>query len=148
MATHKNRIDTNISLINSCPAMNRPSLAKIKAEFRQVLEADDVSPIRRRNILKILHSTRALDSSLSTFLSSHGLLGLSHSMGSYLHQLKRHHNPSISNISESERSKYQLSIVKVRNKHMHEADQYPRNDREVNELLSEMQALIARVVSL
>ena len=69
-------------------------------------------------------------------------------MGSYLHQLKRHHNPSISNISESERSKYQLSIVKVRNKHMHEADQYPRNDREVNELLSEMQALIARVVSL
>ena len=62
MATHKNRIDTIISLINSCPAMNRPSLAKIKAEFRQVLEADDVSPIRRRNILKILHSTRALDS--------------------------------------------------------------------------------------
>lgn len=148
MATHKNRIDTIITIINGCPAMQGPSLSKIKSEFRAVLDADDVSPIRRRNLLKILHSTRALDSSLSTFLDSHNLLGSSHSMGSYLHQLRRHQETSISNISEAERSKYQRSIVKVRNKHMHEAHEYPRDERAVNELLSEMQALILRVMSL
>lgn len=147
-ATQQDRVNTIIALINSCPSISTTNVNKLKAEFREVTSVDAITPTQRRNILKILHSTRALDSTLKVILDYYSIRGTSHSIGQYLFSFSGHSSTRIGKLSASERSKYQNSIVKVRNTHLHEANSYPRNDSEVHTLLSEMQTLIARVVSL
>lgn len=148
MPTQKNRIDTIIAIINSNTALTSVNINKLKTEFKQVIAVDVISPDKRKNILKILHSTRALDSTLKSILDHHHIRNGKHSIGQYITQLTIHNSTSLGKLSQSERSKFQTSIADVRNTHLHTADSYPQNDREVNELISEMQSLITRVASL
>ncbi|MGN6293916.1 MAG: hypothetical protein ACTHMV_14315 [Chitinophagaceae bacterium] len=148
MSTQKNRIDTIIAIINSNVALSSGNINKLKGEFRQVLEVDVISPARRKNLLKVLHSTRALDSTLRAVLDHHGIRNSSHSIGKYLTQLATHNSSSLGRLTQSERHKYQNTVANIRNLHLHSADSYPKNDSEVNDLISEMQALMTRVAGL
>jgi hypothetical protein len=148
MSTQKQRIATIIALINSSAFNTISTINKIKAEFRQVIEVDSVTPPRRRNILKVLHSTRALDTTLKGFLDYYAIRNGEHSIGQYLVKLNNHPHTSLDKISRTEKDKYQLSIATKRNVHLHQADSYPANESEVNEIISEMQALMSRVVAL
>lgn len=148
MSTQKDRINTIVALINSCPAYSGTVTNKIKREFHQVTDVDTVTPPQRKNILKILHATRALDTSLKTFLDHHGIANGSYSIGQHLHQLNGHTKATLGKISNSERAKYQRTVVVIRNTHLHQADSYPQNDGAVYQVIAEMQALMTRVTSL
>jgi hypothetical protein len=148
MANQQDRIDTIVALINCNTAISPTKFNKLRIELKQVIEVDIINPPKRRNILKILHSTRALDSTLKAILDYYRIRNGNHSLGQYITQLANHRSPALGNISRSERDKYQRSIANVRNTHLHEADSYPKNDKEVNQLISEMQALLTRVSSL
>lgn len=148
MATQQDRINTIIAIINSTPSLTTPNINKLKTEFRQVIDVERITPQRRKNILKILHSTRALDSTLKAILDHHRIRNGKHSIGQYIVQFTNHRSAALGNISVSERAKYQREIADIRNTHLHNADSYPRNDREVYQLISEMQSLITRVTSL
>lgn len=148
MATQEDRINTIVSIIRSTPSLSYININKLKSEFKQVVEVDKITPSNRRNILKILHSTRALDSTLKAILKYYGILNNKHSIGQYLVQFTSHNCSGLGKLSLSERAKYQKEIADVRNIHLHNANSYPKNDRKVYQLISEMEALIARVTSL
>lgn len=147
-ATQQDRISTIIAIINSNVALTSANVNKLKTEFRQVIEVDAVNPVKRKNILKILHSTRALDSTLKLILDYHRIRNGKFSIGQYITQLTIHTNASLGTLSQSERAKYQRTIADVRNTHLHTADSYSRNYSDVYDLISEMQSLITRVTSL
>lgn len=148
MPTQEKRINTIIAILNSCPSLSNANLNKLKLEFKQVIEVDSINPTKRRNILKILHSTRALDSTLKAILDYYTIRGSNYSLGKYIYQFAGHRHPILGKISASERDKYIREISNIRNNHLHNADSYPKNEREVFQLISEMQALITRVTSL
>lgn len=142
-----NRINTIIALINSS-SINSIQKNNVKIEYRQVVNVNKVAPPQRKNILRILHSTRALDTTLKAYLDFYGIRGGNHSIGQYLNTLAKHSDNRIGKLSDSEKRKYQREIVDHRNKHLHTANSYPTNDSEVSNIISEMQALVSRVVSL
>ncbi len=148
MPTQQDRINTIIAIINSNPCLNNANTNKLKTEFRQVLLVDAITPPKRKHILKILHSTRALDSTLKAILDHHLVRNGKYSIGQYITQFSIHTLPTLGKLSPSEKAKYQREIADIRNTHLHNADSYPKNDSEVNQLISEMQALITRVTSL
>jgi hypothetical protein len=146
--TQQDRINTIIAIVNSSPSLTNANVNKIKTEFKQVLDVDTITPSKRKHILKILHSTRALDSTLKAILDHYSIRNGKHSIGQYITQFTVHTLPTLGKLSTSERSKYQKKIADIRNTHLHNADSYPRNDSEVFQLISEMQTLITRVTSL
>ncbi len=148
MPTPEDRINTMIALVNSSISIANRNKNNIKIEFRQVNDVNGIAPPPRKNILKILHSTRALDTTLQSFLDHHGIRGTSHSIGQYISQLTNHRLPYLGKLSVQERTKYQKEIVNHRNKYLHIANTYPSNDRDVYKLIAEMEALISRVVGL
>jgi len=148
MATQQDRINTIIAIVNSNPSLTTSNINKLKTEFRQVIDVDSITPQKRKHILKILHSTRALDSTLKAILDHYRIRNGKHSIGQYITQLTNHSLTTLGKLSVSERAKYQREIADIRNTHLHNADSYPKNDREVNQLISEMQALITRVNNL
>jgi hypothetical protein len=148
MPTPEDRINTMIALVNSSASIANKNKSSIKIEFRQVNDVNGIAPPPRKNILKILHSTRALDSTLESFLDYHGIKGASHSIGQYISQLTNHTLSTLGKLSIQERTKYQNEIVIHRNKYLHKANSYPLTDRDVYKLISEMEALISRVVGL
>jgi len=148
MSDQKNRINTIVALLNSNPNLSNGNLNKVKAELHQVIDVHSISPTRRRNLMKVLHSTRALDSTLNAFVSFHHIKNSAHSIGQYLTQLTNHNLQNLTTLSTSERSRYQRSIANLRNTHLHTADSYPANEHEVNTIISEMHALISRLATL
>lgn len=147
-ATQKDRINTIIAIINSCPSLTNANVNKLRTEFKQVIDVDIITPPRRRQLLKILHSTRALDSTLRAILDHYHIRNGKHSIGQYIDQFTNHTLATIGRLTPSERIKYHREIANIRNTHLHNADSYPRNDSEVYRLISEMHALITRVTSL
>lgn len=148
MSIQKKRIETILALLNAEAFYTRSIRNKIRAEFNQVIEVEHITPARRKNILKILHSTRALDSTLKSFLDHYGIRNGKHALGQYLIQLAYHNDHRIGKISNNERAQFQNSIVNHRNTHLHQADSYPSNDSEVSQIICEMETLLSRVLTL
>lgn len=130
---------------------------KIEKEFEEVKRVDSM-PIEEkiRRLLQILHSTRALDSTLAAFIKNYGYTNPSDpgkkvkSLYGYL-ELICYGNPATANIrklEERDLKKYQQNIVHERNRYMHEADAFPIDDLEILLLLSEMDECLAKVCSL
>ena len=136
------------SLVAGSPVSGTGKHADIQAEFEEVLLVRRVLKRSRKRLLQVLHSTRALDSTLKEFTDLHGCLPQRPSLGSYLHELKSGKCTSLGRISERERKHYQAQIVDLRNSYMHEAGQMPANDSEVLTLLAQMEACLQRVLSL
>jgi hypothetical protein len=130
---------------------------KVLKEFEEVKRVDSMAiEEKTRRLLQILHSTRALDSTLAAFINNYGYTDPSDpskkvkSLYGYLH-LICFGNPATANIrrlKESDLKKYQQEIVHERNRYMHEADAFPRDDLEILLLLSEMNECLAKVFSL
>lgn len=137
-----------IALISSAGSINVNDLTKIKIEFNNVNSVDTITPAHRKNLLKVLHSTRALDSTLKSILDFYGIRNTTYSLGQYLRQFERHTSPLLGRINPTERNKFQDTIIDLRNLYLHKADSYPRNDSAVNEIISEMHSLVSRIVSL
>lgn len=148
MIKESNRIHTIIALLTASGVAAARDLNAIKTELQDLLAANRVSPQKRKFILKVLHTTRSVDSMLKAFVVHHHIVGTKHSIGGYLHQLERHTNASLHKLSASERAYYQHKIGDIRNEHMHNANHYPSSERDVNALINEMHVLMARVFAL
>ena len=148
MSNQKKRIETILAILNPEPFYTGNTRNKIRAELNQVTEVDHITPARRKNILKILHATRGLDSTLKAFLDYYSVRNGKHALGQYLTQLASHSDHRIARISSAERARFQSSIVDHRNTHLHQADSYPKNDSEVYQIICEMETLVSRVMTL
>ena len=92
-------------------------------------------------LLTVIHTTRALDTTLCEVVKSKGWWNQNQqSLGAYLRAL-HHHNI----LSQIEKSYYQTNVVDVRNTYMHQAGAIP-NKIEADTLLTEMHACITDVL--
>lgn len=150
MSLHRARINTMRALIAGHPAIaGSPSSVQIDKEFEDAKRARHVWRKQRRQLLEMLHSTRALDSALKVFTTHHGCCPAHPALGRYLHALRTHTSSSLTGrLSSSEVGRFQTSIVRPRNRLMHEAGAYPTNDAEILGLLAEMQDCLTIVLSL
>lgn len=144
----KKKTETLIQILDSTKISNSPNYTKIKSEIKEVLSDHSIDKQNKRNLLKITHTTRAIDTSLESFLAEHGILNGEVSLGQYLYKLRDHNKNDIDKITEAERNFYQKNIVDLRNSYMHSAGKVCTNDKEVNELLNNMQVLLTRVAGL
>jgi hypothetical protein len=111
-------------------------------EFEEVVRADRVRQAPRRLLLQVLHSTRALDSSLSSLIKAAGASPGS-SLGRMLHQLETtgiHGNQ----LPAGTAMYFPARVVNVRNRYMHEAGAFPAAQSEIIALLSNMDACLTQ----
>ena len=151
-----NRIET-LQVIAASLLGNTIPCQKVLKEFEEVKRVDSMAIEEKiRRLLQILHSTRALDSTLAASIKNYGYTDPSDpskkfkSLYGYLY-LICFGNPATANIrrlKESDLKKYQQKIVNERNRYMHEADAFPIDDLEILLLLSEMNECLAKVFSL
>jgi hypothetical protein len=129
-----------------------PSLPNIQSEFAEVYAVRRVRRATRRRILEVLHSTRALDTTLRAFVGYHGCRSpgkpLPTSLGQYLYALRDHTVAGLSRFTEAHRRHFTLTISNPRNRYMHEAGAFPTADLDIQTLLSEMDACLAAVLRL
>ena len=144
----KNRIETILALIEFSSVRNNNSFNSINSEFKEVLRLSKVTPNTRKNLLRILHSTRGLDTCLRSFLDNHNIRNGSQSLGAFLLNLQNHQNQNLSNLPQAARERFQKSIVDIRNQYMHSAGKVANNEGEVNLLISEMEACITIILNL
>lgn len=117
----KPRIDTLRVLVSAHRDLkNSARLTAITGEFSRILSVDRIGG-HNGWLLTVLHTTRALDTSLREVVDRHGWRGPSKpSLGAYLADLSRHHV-----LNAAERQHFQQKIVDKRNKYMHEAGAMP-----------------------
>ncbi len=150
MSTLNKRVQLMKALVLSSPAFGPSRLATlICEEFEEVAKASRLSPEGRRFLLQVLHSTRALDTSLKTFVSYYGITCTTPSLGGYLRALETASSTHrLQDLSPAQRLYYQRQIVGPRNRYMHEAGAAPASHHELLALLSEMQACLSEVLNL
>lgn len=146
--TQEEIVETIISIVVSHPISATANIAALEAEYRQVIDVAILTPPQRKHILQILHSTRALDSTLRAILDHYSIRGDADALGKYLYKFRDHRNRHISNICDATRMHYQTTIVQIRNLHLHNAGSYPNNDLDVYALIGEMNALLALIATL
>lgn len=146
------RIETLKALLTGTVVARDPAYTTILGELSQVDSASKIAQRDRKLLLQVLHSTRALDSTLAAFIRHRGVQPppgrTVRSLGGYLWLLSHHTTRGIRRLSGSSRSRFRTSIVQPRNKFMHEAGAYPRTDREISVLLGEMQTCMIEVLLL
>lgn len=149
MSFHKSRIDTLKCLVAGSKSLSAiPYRSIIECEFDEVKNLSNINIPKRKYLLSVLHSTRALDTSLKRFVSYHGLSNkVSTSLGASLKYIQDS-PPGILNAPFTLRVRFQNSIVKERNRYMHEAGAFPSSDNEIRRLLSEMDHCLSVVVNL
>ncbi|WP_401745658.1 hypothetical protein [Stenotrophomonas muris] len=153
MSGYKSRIDTINTLLAGSPlgATNPADILACIKEFDQVLACARVKKKDRKDLLQILHSSRATDGFLKAFVATNACYTGSppKGMGGYLFSLCNHTNPTIGKLSSARRHHYQQNLVSIRNQYLHAPDHYPApTSATLPNLLSEMQACIAEVVAL
>ncbi|WP_373140408.1 hypothetical protein [Mycobacterium marinum] len=140
----KKRLDTILAIASSRAALsNSTKLNLIIGEFNSIATADSVSK-EYRWLLKILYTTRALDTCLSEIIAHKNWHGQSekYSLGSYLKVLANN-----GALNENLRVYYQKNVVEdKRNKYMHETGATP--DRLIaDRVLSEMLACLSTILA-
>lgn len=141
-------VQTMIALLHSNTAITGAEFNRIRAEFNQMKNVVNVSPIQRRRLLKVLHASRALDTTLKSILTFFSLRSNQYSLGQYIDQFASHNDTRLVKLSHQERIRYKRNIADVRNLHLHNADSYPRNDSDIDNLIFEMHSLLSRILAL
>jgi hypothetical protein len=140
--SRKRRIDTLRVLISSHQVLSHSTkLADITGELNRI-SASGRLPRRSGWLLAVLHTTRALDTTLSEVLVIKGWdpNRTSNSLGAHLSRLS---NNAI--LTQTQRAHYQTKVVNERNKYMHEAGAIP-SKIDADTILAEMDACITHVL--
>ncbi len=149
MSTHIRRIRAMQALLAGSVLSVRSSYATIYNELNEVTLAGRIQRQGRKQLLQVLHSTRALDTSLQELLIHHGItIRRNPSLGTYLRAFVHHTVASLGQLPDAQRTHYQNAIVGVRNRYMHEAGAFPASNVEIQNLLAEMQNCLIDILSL
>jgi len=149
MSAYSRRVQTVRALVvGSVIAANAIQLAAVESELEAAAATTRIPQLPRRRLLQILHTTRALDSSLREFLTFYGVAP-GNSLGAYLTRLRDNNgHPDIAALPAASRTRFQNQIVNLRNRYMHEAGAFPASDGETMQLLSEMHDCLVEVLAL
>jgi hypothetical protein len=147
VAAYKARVLLLQALVSGCPAI-APVVIVVVDEFAEVTRSRRVAHPRRRRLLQVLHSTRALDSTLREFVRFHNCGSGASTLGGYLTDLSRHKVATINRLPGLSRSRFVRSVVNIRNRFMHTAGAFPSTEIEVDMLLSEMHDCVVEVLAL
>jgi len=142
---HKARVSALQTVVAGSP-LPPNDVQRITTELTQVYTAGRVRLVGRRLLLQVLHSTRALDSTLAALILAAGGQGPT-SLGNSLNHL-RQVGLNGNRLTETLRIRYQNGIVRPRNVYMHQAGAYPANTTEVGQLLADMQACLVDAINL
>jgi hypothetical protein len=138
--TYEKRVKTLQVLVGSHRSLRGSSkLSNIVGELNRITASDKL-PQGNGALLAVLHTTRALDTTLSEIVAFKGWKPRVPALGDYLTEFKKHKC-----LSDDEKDLYQKSIVKKRNKYMHEAGAMP-SKLEADKILSEMHACMSIVL--
>lgn len=141
------RISTLQALVAGSAIFANPGAVRVIAEFEEAHKCGRVRKETRRLLLRVLHSTRALDTALQLFVAHHGIPA-GRSLGAYLQALETYKHSTLSLLPGSDRLRYQTDIVDKRNVYIHEAGAFPVNEREIAVLLGDMHLCLQQVFGL
>ena len=122
----------------------------VKREFDRVIEIETI--IRRQPQLmlnKVLHSTRAMDSGMRTFLELFDARPDHHqfAMGPYLSQLKKGKNGCFGRLNGDLANRIQKAVVDKRNKFLHASGQY-HTKKEAEQIVSDVESYLQTILNL
>lgn len=129
-------------------SLSRQDANVVVEEFQEVIRIAQMMPLRRRCLIQVLFSTRAIDTALRNYIASKGIPATPRSIGESLHVLVSHQVTGISRLSERQYRSFQSQIAHRRNRYMHAAGAFPAGVQEVTELLGAMEACLTRVFAL
>ncbi|MEU2040433.1 hypothetical protein [Nocardia niwae] len=138
----KSRLDTMRLIASAHPALRTsPTLTDIVHELNRIAAAER-SDKADSWLLKVLHTTRALDTSLSEVLAHKGWSPQKNfSLGSYIIELEKR-----GVLTMRQRVDFQRNIVDKRNRYMHRAGAMP-NRLDANSVLNEMDSCLSFVLA-
>jgi len=148
MSTHSQRIISMQTLIAGSILSSSSSVGKIIKEFNEVTQASKIRRTDRKQLLQVLHSTRALDTSLKELIKLHGIKVKAQALGSYLYGFTNHTITGLAKLPANRRDHYQKKIVDIRNRYLHTSGAYPANNTEIQNLLSEMHNCLIDILNL
>jgi hypothetical protein len=147
LSTASRRVRTLRTLVAGSPIAGSPHFQAILRELAAIANAQRVQG-RRKQLLGVLHTTRALDTSLREFLVQKAIpLNGATGLGGYLIRLANHQTAAVGRLPQNRRAHFQRAIADVRNRYMHEADCYPAS-QDANRTLAEMDDCLVETLAL
>ena len=147
-------MSTNLSRVTALKALVAGSVVANSQKYPDILFAFDqinrAQKVRRRDckrLLQVVHANRALDTTLKESNNAYRVTG-GFSMSQYLKDLVNHNKSNIRKLPKQLQEHYELSIVRLRNRLMHESGVVPQKDSDMLNLLSEMHSCLQTVVKL
>jgi len=118
---------------------------QIDHELQELADVIRIHPEKRKNLLRLLHGCRALETALKEMIRSHGVTPR-HSLGPIFRQLSQipYGQPGYLNAANAQR--FGRTVRIARNRYTHEANAFPRSTREAESVLSEIEACFALTV--
>lgn len=151
MTTISRKLQTIKALVDGNRILNQdPGITRgLRNELNAIENAASTNSKQRRLLMQVLHTTRALDTSLRVYLGKRGVLTSGkNSLGAYLHEASTHKVMTVGHLHPKRHQHFHDAVVVPRNKYLHRADSYPRDENEVMKLLCEMYACMEEVLVL
>lgn len=120
-------------------------LNHVEDELSELGSADRAKPVKRQRLLKIIHASRAIDTTLGVILVANGKTP-PHGIGKRLEQLKSLAPATRGYMDHPTFVTYRTSIAKVRNVYAHNAGSFPTSTLEVDTFVSEVHACMALIL--
>ena len=147
---NKQAASVALQLLSMCNG-NAELMAKVqivKNEFDRVDSIDSIVSNQQQLMLnKVLHTTRAMDTGMKTFLEIQGVIPSGHSMGNYLSDLKRGKEGKFGRLNGDLSERIQNAVVDKRNRIMHVAGAYPTKS-EAEQISSDVVSYLQTIINL
>lgn len=140
-----------LQLLSMCngnvPLMEKAQI--VKQEFDRVRAVDELISNQPQLMLnKVLHSTRAMDTGMRTFLELYGAMPAGqYAMGPYLSQLRRGKDGCFGRLNGDLSVRIQKAVVEKRNKFLHAAGQYPTKT-EAEQIVEDVESYLQTILNL
>lgn len=96
---------------------------------------------------KVLHTTRAMDSGMRTFLEINGVTPCGYTMGSYLTELRKGKDKKFGRLNGYLSQRIQEDVVDKRNKYMHAAGSFP-SKKEADQIAEDVASYLQTILNL
>lgn len=106
-----------------------------------------MSGLRQQLLNKVLHTTRAMDTGMRTFLEINDVIPSGHSMGNYLTDLRKGKMGKFTRLSGGLSDRIQSDVVDKRNKYMHAAGAFPTK-RETEQIAEDVASYLQTILNL
>jgi hypothetical protein len=141
-------------LLDTFPGLAEADRARIKDEFDELLRVRLIDPERRRMLLEVVHSCRALESTLDAILVSFAIVipDRNKSLGRFLSAFASSAVVGPKKLSDKidpfSRTRYQEFVAQVRNNMMHRAGAYPKSRDDLDGFMGVLHEWLSHLLAL